>query len=118
MISRQVCPRFSLTGDRGFNAGSGLGVNRCNCPLDQDEKQYQVVANLSKLFGNHTVKFGVDFRRAINLRVPSDAHRSGELSFNPARTSGATGGGLGIATLLLGDVTKLRRYVSTADRCG
>ena len=26
-------------------------------------------------------------RRAYNLRVPSDAHRSGELSFNPDRTS-------------------------------
>ena len=106
-------PAIFAEGDRGFNAGSGLGVNRCNCPLDQDEKQYQFVSNLSKLYGNHTVKFGIDVRRAINLRVPSDAHRSGELSFNPARTSGASGGGLGIATLLLGDVTKLRRYVST-----
>ena len=24
-----------------FEAGSGLGVNRCNCPLDQDEQQWQ-----------------------------------------------------------------------------
>jgi hypothetical protein len=106
-------PALFADGDRGFAAGSGLGVNRCNCPLDQDESQYQAVANLSMLKGNHTFKFGVDFRHAKNLRVPSDAHRSGELSFNPARTSGATGGGLGIATLLIGDVTKLRRYVST-----
>jgi hypothetical protein len=111
-------PAIFAEGDRGFNAGSGLGVNRCNCPLDQDESQYQFVTNLSTLKGNHTFKFGVDFRRAKNLRVPSDAHRSGELSFNPARTSGATGGGLGIATLLLGDVTKLRRYVSTAIDAG
>ncbi len=111
-------PAIFADGDRGFAAGSGLGVNRCNCPLDQDEKQYQAVGNLSKLFGNHTLKFGIDVRRAINLRVPSDAHRAGELSFNPARTSGASGGGLGIATLLLGDVTKLRRYVSTAIDAG
>ncbi len=103
-----------VDGDRGFNFGSGLGVNRCNCPLDQDEKQYQIVSNLTKTFGNHTAKFGVDVRRAINLRVPSDAHRSGELSFNPDRTRGAvTNSGLGIATFLLGDVTKFRRYVST-----
>ena len=122
-------PAIFVDGDGGFNAGSGLGVNRCNCPLDQDEKQYQAVANLSKLFGNHTFKFGVDVRRAINLRVPSDAHRSGELSFSNARTEGvvrdAMGvpvpgarSGLGIATLLIGDVTKLRRYVSTVTDAG
>lgn len=111
-------PAIFAEGDRGFNGGSGLGVNRCNCPLDQDESQYQVVTNLSMLKGNHFFKFGVDFRRAKNLRVPSDAHRAGELSFSVARTSGATGGGLGIATLLLGDVTKLRRYVSTAIDAG
>lgn len=102
-----------------FKFGSGLGVNRCNCPLLEDEKQYQIVGNLSKLFGNHTVKFGVDVRRATNLRVPSDAHRAGELSFQPLLTSGgARGGGLGLATFLLGDVTKLRRYVSTAQDAG
>jgi hypothetical protein len=111
-------PAIFADGDRGFAAGSGLGVNRCNCPLDQDESQYQWVGNISMLKGNHTFKVGVDFRHAINLRVPSDAHRSGELSFNPARTSGATGGGLGIATLLLGDVTKFRRYVSTQTDAG
>ena len=38
--------------------------------------------------GNHTFKFGVDVRRAYNLRVPSDAHRSGELDFNADRTRG------------------------------
>ena len=111
-------PAIFADGDRGFAAGSGLGVNRCNCPLDQDESQYQAVTNISMLKGNHTFKFGVDLRRAKNLRVPSDAHRSGELSFSPARTSGASGGGLGIATLLLGDVTKLRRYVSTQIDAG
>src|SRR5438477_2479573 len=66
--------------------GSGLGVNRCNCPLDEDEKQWQIVGNVTRLMGNHTVKFGADVRRANNLRVPSDTHRSGELSFNTERT--------------------------------
>lgn len=96
----------------GFNFGSGLGVNRCNCPLDQNEKQFQVVGNLTRLMGNHSFKFGVDVRRAYNLRVPSDAHRSGELSFSSDRTSLNGAGGLGLATFLLGDVTNFRRYVS------
>jgi hypothetical protein len=95
-----------------FEFGSGLGVNRCNCPLDQDEKQWQMVGNLTKMQGSHTLKFGVDVRRAYNLRVPSDAHRSGELTFASDRTSLNGAGGLGLATFLIGDVTRLRRYVS------
>ena len=71
----------------GFNAGSGLGVNRCNCPLDQDESQWQMVGNVTKIWSDHTIKFGVDVRRAHNLRVPSDSHRSGELTFNTDRTA-------------------------------
>ncbi len=98
-----------------FNFGSGLGVNRCNCPLDQNEKQWQITGNVTKLLGPHTMKFGVDIRRAYNLRVPSDNHRSGELTFSNERTSGADGGGLGLATFLLGDVTNFKRYVSTNE---
>lgn len=98
----------------GFNFGSGLGVNRCNCPLDQDENQFQFVSNTTKFSGNHTFKFGVDVRRAYNLRVPSDVHRSGELSFAQERTRGASGGGLGLATFLLGDVTNFGRYISSS----
>jgi outer membrane receptor protein involved in Fe transport len=110
-------PAIFIGGDNdAFNMafGSGLGdrVGRCNCPLAQDEKQAQLVANLTKQMGSHTVKFGVDFRRAWNLRVPSDAHRSGELSFSPNRTSDQGQGGLAFATFLLGDVTRFRRYVS------
>jgi hypothetical protein len=95
-----------------FNFGSGLGVNRCNCPLDQNEKQFQIVSNVTRVVRNHSVKFGVDVRRAYNLRVPSDAHRSGELTFASDRTSLNGAGGLGLATFLIGDVTQLRRYVS------
>lgn len=98
----------------GFNFGSGLGVNRCNCPLDQQENQVQFVSNTTKFVGNHTFKFGVDVRRAYNLRVPSDRHRSGELSFSENATRGVAGGGLGLATFLLGDVTRLTRYISTS----
>ena len=108
-----------VQGDRGFNFGSGLGVNRCNCPLDEQEKQFQFVGNLLKTWGNHTFKFGIDIRRAFNLRVPSDNHRSGELSFSPDRTGQVVGGqlqssGLGLATFLIGDVTFFKRFVSTS----
>ncbi len=107
-------------GSKDFNFGSGLGVNRCNCPLDQDEKQYQLATNLTKVTGNHTLKFGIDVRRAFNLRVPSDKHRSGELSFSRDRTAQIVGGvpvsgtGNGLATFLIGDVTRFERYVSTS----
>ncbi len=97
------------------NFGSGLGVNRCNCPLDQDENQFQFVSNTTKFIGNHAFKFGIDVRRAYNLRVPSDTHRSGELTFNNGRTASATGGGgLGLATFLLGEVTNFGRYIGTS----
>src|SRR5215510_1540750 len=98
---------------KGFNFGSGQFVNRCGCPLDQEENQFQVVSNTTKLYGSHTVKFGADVRRAYNLRVPSDLHRSGELTFETGRTRQVGGGGLGLATLLLGDVTEFGRYVSS-----
>jgi outer membrane receptor protein involved in Fe transport len=108
-----------VQGDRGFNFGSGLGVNRCNCPLDEQEKQFQFVGNVLKTWGNHNFKFGVDLRRAYNLRVPSDNHRSGELSFSENRTGQVVGGvltsqGLGLATFLIGDVTFFKRFVSTS----
>jgi Carboxypeptidase regulatory-like domain/TonB dependent receptor len=103
---------FLRGGTADINFGSGLGVNRCNCPLAEHEKQGQIVSNLTRLAGNHTLKFGIDIRRAYNLRVPSDSHRSGELTFNEQGTSGPTGGGIGIATFLLGNVSSMRRYVS------
>jgi hypothetical protein len=101
-----------VEGNRGFNFGSGLGVNRCNCPLNEDEKQLQLVGNLTRQVQNHTVKFGIDVRKANNLRVPSDRHRSGELHFYQEQTQGPQGGGLGLATFLLGEVGRLDRYIS------
>jgi carboxypeptidase family protein/TonB-dependent receptor-like protein len=106
-------PFFELNGGAAqMRFGSGLDAGRCNCPLAEHEKQGQVAANLTKLFGNHTVKFGVDVRRAYNLRVPSDSHRSGQLYFEEQGTSGPSGGGLGLATFLLGNTTRMVRYVS------
>ncbi|MBI5084173.1 MAG: TonB-dependent receptor [Acidobacteria bacterium] len=114
-------PAFFVEGEGGFNFGYGLGVNQCNCPLAQKEQQWQFVINTTKLKGNHSYKFGADLRFATNLRVPSDAHRSGELSFSPNFTGyvPAAGAGvqqgLGLATFLLGQTTGFRRYVSPVN---
>ncbi len=96
-----------------------LDINQCNCPLDENERQYQFVDNVSKIHGKHSFKFGADIRYALNLRVPSDSHRAGELHFNNSMTAlgngtGSSSGGLGIATFLLGDVTSFNRYVSSS----
>ncbi|MFZ0734932.1 MAG: TonB-dependent receptor [Candidatus Sulfotelmatobacter sp.] len=98
----------------GSNFGDGLGVARCNCPLIEREQQFQWVANITKIHGNHQFKFGADVRYAQNLRVPSDSNRTGVYAFSHLATSNAGVGGLDWATFMLGDVTNLGRYVSTS----
>jgi hypothetical protein len=109
-------PAFFINGYGNglFKFGYALGVNGCNCPLIQNEDQFQFVNNWTKIAGNHTFKFGADIRRARNLRVPSDRHRSGELNFDAARTQGPNGGGTGLASFLIGDVSRFERYVSNS----
>ena len=103
-----------------FSFGYGLGADsegHCNCPLTENEHQYQFVNNWTHIVGNHQFKFGADIRYAYNLRVPSDAHRAGELQFKNAITEGgATGadGGAGLAGFLLGLTTQFNRYVSNS----
>ena len=104
---------FDMDGT-GTNFGDGLGVARCNCPLIESEQQFQWVANITKMKGNHQIKFGADVRYAQNLRVPSDSNRTGVYSFNHLATSNDGVGGLDWATFMLGDVTNLGRYVSTS----
>lgn len=97
------------------NFGDGLGVARCNCPLIERERQFQFVGNITKIKGNHQFKIGADIRYARNLRVPSDSNRTGVYAFSSAGTaSNGVGGGLDLATFLLGEVTNLSRYVSTS----
>ena len=107
-------PRFLLNGTGGFQMGYALGTNSCNCPLNQQENEFQWVGNITHNAGNHTIKFGADFRYALNLRVPSDSHRSGELTFDPTTTQGPNGGGLGLASFLLGQVNSFGRYISNS----
>jgi len=121
-------PFFTVKGAGGapdFNFGYSLGANQCNCPLTEQEHQYQFVNNWTKIRGNHTFKFGADIRRAYNLRIPSDKHRAGELTFSGDQTQGQipdpknpgkflTVGGAGLGAFLLGDVTFFERYVSVS----
>ena len=113
-------PYFDLQGDAEEKFGYALNVNSCNCPLTEQERQFQYVNNTSKIAGNHTFKTGIDLRFATNLRVPSDSHRAGELYFAPGETGTVPGvgagvqKGLGLATFLLGDVSSFDRYVSSS----
>jgi len=119
-------PYFEIHGDNDNNLGPGgmdfgysLGANQCNCPLNEREQQYQFVNNTTKIYKNHSFKFGTDLRYAENLRVPSDSHRAGELIFQRGYTgsvdqNGATTGGYGLATFLLGEATTFQRYVSSS----
>ena len=94
--------------------GDGLNIGRCNCPLIESEQQFQFVNNWTRTQGNHTIKFGADIRYAENLRVPSDASRTGLLNFDSGATSDGGAGGLALATFLLGDVTSFQRFVSSS----
>lgn len=110
-------PGFFIDGTGGFNFGYALGINGCNCPLNEQEQQFQFVNNWTDIRGNHTFKFGADVRRAMNLRVPSDSHRSGELTFGNNSTyitEGSAGGGAGLADFLLGGPNFFSRYVSNS----
>ncbi len=98
-----------------FNFSDGtvgtFGTANCNCPLNEDEKQIQFVNNWTKIYHNHTFKFGGDFRLAMNLRDASDSNRTGSFTFNSLATGNNSGGGLSLATFLLGDVSSFSRYV-------
>lgn len=110
-------PHFSIQGQGGFDFGNGL-YNNCNCPLIERMQQFQWVNNWTWTKSTHTIKFGADLRYLQNLRIPSDQHRSGEVYFAPTVTEGPTGGGLGLASFLLGDVNTFQRYVSSSEDAG
>ncbi len=114
-------PAFTIASPNdSYQLGYSLGVNQCNCPLTQTETNYQFVDNFTKTVGKHSIKVGADLRFAQNLRVPSDVHRAGELTFNGGVTGnvltagGSASPGIGLATFLLGDVTNFGRYVSSS----
>lgn len=111
-------PAFNFDGTL-TNFGDGLGPSRCNCPLIENEHQYQFVNNWTKISGNHTMKVGADIRFAHNFRFPSDANRTGQLNFSHLITANTVGpsqvGGLDLASFLLGDVSSFERFDSLSS---
>src|SRR5713226_8157420 len=113
-------PAFQFDGTL-TNFGDGLDPSRCNCPLIENEHQYQFVNNWTKIAGNHAMKFGADLRFAHNLRFPSDANRTGQLVFSHKETSlfdpatGSNTGGLDLASFLLGEVSHFERFASVSQ---
>lgn len=90
----------------------------CGCPLLETEQQFQGVTNWTRTAGNHALKWGADVRYVQNLRVASADTRTGGLYFLNSRTQGPTGGGLGLATFLLGDVSLFSRFASSISNPG
>jgi hypothetical protein len=108
-------PTINVAGLQSF----GDNVANCNCPLTEMEHQFQLVDNWTKTLGNHSIRFGGDIRLAQNLRSASDENRAGVLNFTQLGTAlGTGGGGLGLGTFLLGDVTTFNRYVVTNSHAG
>ena len=92
----------------------GDRLGRCNCPLKQDEKQFQFVSNFTKSSGTTPRSSGSTSgaRTTCAYRATTTA-RATSTSTRSARRD-PPGGGMGLATFLLGDVTDYRRYVSSS----
>jgi hypothetical protein len=83
-------PAFYVNGTDSFKFGYSLGVNGCNCLLGETENHFQWVNNWTKRAGDHTIKWGVDIRRAQQKRIDSSTHRAGEITFSDSTTGSAT----------------------------
>jgi hypothetical protein len=100
--------------------GAFLMGYQCNCPLDEQDLEFQGVTNWTKIVRNHAFKGGADIRRRQNKRLPSDQHRAGVYDFNSSVTAlnGNSASGLGLASFLLGDPSQFRRFaqISTTQQ--
>src|SRR6267378_3919741 len=103
-------------------AGAFLMGYQCNCPLNEQDLEFQGVTNWTKTIRNHTLKVGADIRRRQNKRLPSDQHRAGVYQFVADVTAlsvgGTATGGLGLASFLLGDPSTFNRFsqISTTQQ--
>lgn len=112
-------PDVNVNSTGGFQMGY-----QCNCPLNEQDLEYQGVTNWTKVMGNHRFKVGADIRRRRNKRLPSDQHRAGVYAFDPGVTAlccdaqGNPIGGLGEASFLLGDPSQFNRFsqISTTQQ--
>lgn len=108
-------PDLNINGTAGFQMGY-----QCNCPLNEQDLEYQGVTNWTKIVRNHTFKGGADIRRRQNKRLPSDQHRAGVYNFTSTVTalSGNAASGLSLASFLLGDPSEFHRFsqISTTQQ--
>jgi hypothetical protein len=110
-------PQFNIDiPSNGSNGGQNIEYGTSANPNLQDTAQYQIVNNWSHTMGNHTIKFGADYRYGTNhtVSVASNALRSGTFFFAAPRTSGTapdgtTSNGVGFGTFLIGDTTTFWR---------
>jgi hypothetical protein len=111
-------PQFNIDiPSNGSNGGQNIEYGTSANPNLQNSSRYQFVNNWSHQVGNHNIKFGGDYRYALNhtVSIASNALRSGTFFFAAPRTSGVnptTGmasSGVGFATFLLGDTTTFWR---------
>ena len=105
-------PSAPIVGTTGY---AGLG-NARSTPLIRDQKSHEVVANVTTLKNNHSIKAGIDFRfrTAGETASPPGESAFGRWVFDPAYTRNpASPGGTGetIATMLLGYPIAIRRDV-------
>ncbi len=116
-------PAFYINGNGGFDFGYALGVNACNCPLAETENEFDWIANWTNVRGNHTIKWGGEIPRDQQQRIPSDDHRSGEITFTDAVTgnaavdalaNGNATTGAALASFLLAQPSDFDRMASTS----
>jgi hypothetical protein len=105
-------PSAPIVGTTGY---AGLG-NARSTPLIRDQKTHELVANISTLKNNHSIKYGADlrFRTTGETASPPGESAFGRWVFDPSYTRNpASPGGTGetIATMLLGYPIALRRDV-------
>lgn len=97
--------------DMELNGNLFTGFN-CNCPLHERETVLDWTDNSTKIAGNHTIRFGVTWEMAWNLRLPSDQHRAGVYNFTPDITGDVSNptSGYALASFLLGLPTDFNRF--------
>lgn len=123
MPSIQITQQILQVASSNLNFGDGQNVNQCNCPLFETLQQFQWVNNWVQTRGNHLFKWGEDFRLAEDTSFLSPSRRAGVVSFGTKDTaqpgaSGTQAGGLGLATMLLGDVSTFSRSLGNATDAG
>lgn len=123
MPAIQIAQPVLQVNGSNISYGDGQTVNQCNCPLLETLQQFQWVNNWTETRGNHTFKWGEDFRLAEDSSFVSPSRRAGVLSFALKDTANPTGsgpaaGGLGLATFLIGDVSSFGRTVGVSTGAG